>query len=107
MSHVSLSKKLLHNFEKLSPKYTEFFKIAQTCIKSIISTEFSFDGEYFHSAGSSSFSHRATYGMANFMGKALTTGCKDTRPECGVKTEIMDMHTLEWSKGPDYPFASL
>ena len=73
----------------------------------MISTEFSFDGEYFHSAGSSSFSHRSTYGMANYKGKALTTGCKDTRPECGVKTEIMDMHTLEWSKGPDYPFASL
>ena len=79
----------------------------RTCNKMIKNTKFRFDGEYFHSAGSSSFSHRSTYGMANYKGKALTTGCKDTRPECGVKTEIMDMHTLEWSKGPDYPFASL
>ena len=91
MSHVSSSIKRARTFERFSDDKSDF----------------RFDGEYFHSAGSSSFSHRSTYGMANYKGKALTTGCKDTRPECGVKTEIMDMHTLEWSKGPDYPFASV
>ena len=25
---------------------------------------------------------------------------------CGVKTELMDMNTLTWSAGPDYPFTS-
>ena len=38
------------------------------------------------------------------MGKAFVTGCDGQ--ECGVKTEFMDMTTLEWSNGPDYPFAS-
>ena len=40
------------------------------------------------------------------MGKALVTGCgEDTG--CGIKTETMDMSTLQWSNGPDYPFASM
>ena len=43
--------------------------------------------------------------MANYMEKALTTGCANKR-DCYVKTELMDMKTLEWSDGPDYPFAS-
>jgi len=43
--------------------------------------------------------------MANYMGKALTTGCEPSSG-CGVKTELMDMATLQWSDGPDYPFAS-
>ena len=62
-----------------------------------------YDGDNFSSAGSSKFSHYYTYGLANYMGKALTTGCgQDT--DCGIKTEIMDMSTLQWSNGPDYPF---
>ena len=43
--------------------------------------------------------------MANYIGKALTTGCANKR-DCYVKTELMDMSTLEWSDGPDYTFAS-
>ena len=47
--------------------------------------------------------------MANYLGKALTTGCNgDSLSDdrlCGVKTELMDMNTLTWSAGPDYPFA--
>ena len=64
----------------------------------------SFDGESYQSAGSSEYSHADTYGMANYLGKALTTGCWSG--SCALKTELMDMTTLTWSSGPDYPFAS-
>ena len=64
-----------------------------------------FDGEFYHSAGSSRYSHRQTIGMANYLGKALTTGCWGNGI-CYVKTELMDMNTLSWSSGPDYPFTS-
>ena len=61
----------------------------------------SFDGQSYQSAGSSEYSHQKTFGMANFRGKALTTGCLgDT---CALKTELMDMETLTWSAGQDYP----
>ena len=43
--------------------------------------------------------------MANYKGKAFITGCAGG-PDCYVKTELMDMNTLEWSVGPDYPFTS-
>ena len=43
--------------------------------------------------------------MANYKGKALTTGC-DAASTCGVKTELMDLGTMTWSSGPDYPFTS-
>ena len=66
---------------------------------------FSFDGNIFQSAGSSSYAHDRTYGMANYKGKALTTGCSHST-DCQDKTELMDMNTLSWSLGPDYPFAS-
>ena len=69
----------------------------------------SFDGQSYQSAGSSEYSHADTYGMANYLGKALTTGCFCTVPSlcsCAVKTELMDMNTLTWSSGPDYPFTS-
>ena len=64
---------------------------------------FRFDGEQFQSAGSSQYSHGFTLGMANYMGKALTTGCNSG--SCSVKTELMDMSTLQWSPGPDYSLA--
>ena len=64
----------------------------------------SFDGSSYQSAGSSEYSHHSTYGMANYRGKALTTGCGGS--SCVVKTELMDMNTLTWSAGPDYPFTS-
>ena len=65
----------------------------------------SYDGENFTSAGSSKFSHRYTFGLGNYMGKALTTGCNENT-SCYKKTEIMDMTTLQWSDGPDYPYAT-
>ena len=64
----------------------------------------SFDGQSYQSAGSSEYSHRFTYGMANYRGKALITGCSGW--SCRVKTELMDMETLSWSAGPNYPFTS-
>ena len=66
---------------------------------------FRFDGEFCHSAGSSTYSHKNTFGMANYLGKALTTGCGvNDSIGCGVETELMDMNTLTWSRGPDFPF---
>ena len=64
----------------------------------------SFDGISYQSAGSTEYSHHFTYGMANYRGKALTTGCRDG--SCALKTEMMDMETLTWSTGPDYPSSS-
>ena len=66
---------------------------------------FSFDGDVYHSAGTSSFSHYASDAMPNYKGNALITGCASPS-NCNVKTELMDMDTLEWSDGPDYPFTS-
>ena len=67
---------------------------------------FRFDGEFTQSAGSSKYFHYLTYGMGNYMGQALTTGCysSSSSANCFVKTELMDMTTLTWSDGPDYPF---
>merc|ERR1711990_433021 len=62
-----------------------------------------FDGQSYQSAGSSVYSHSyTTTRLANYLGKALITGC-GSRSSCGVKTELMDMETLTWSAGPDYP----
>ena len=68
----------------------------------------SFDGKVFQSAGSTSYSHSSAVGMANYKGKALVTGCSglDGSSTCYVKTELMDMNSLKWSNGPDYPFGS-
>ena len=66
---------------------------------------FRFDGENFEAAESSKFSHRRTLGMGNYKRRALTTGCNESFSSY-VKTELMDMESLEWSTGPDYPFAS-
>ena len=65
----------------------------------------SFNGEFIRSAGSSRYSHQYTRGMGNYAGKALTTGCS-YGTDCAVKTELMDLVTLQWTDGPDYPFAS-
>ena len=64
----------------------------------------SFDGEHFGSAGSSKYSHRLVYGMANYKGRALTTGCNELSDPCVDKTELMNMNTLEWADGPNYPY---
>ena len=70
---------------------------------------FSFDGDFYHSVESSKYSHLNTYVLANYENKALTTGCQygtvNAESEC-VKTELLNMETLQWSDGPDYPFTS-
>ena len=63
----------------------------------------SFDGDRFEEIGDSKFSHRFTLGLANYQGKALTTGC-DSRNE--FQSEMLDLNTLQWSDVPDYPFSS-
>ena len=42
--------------------------------------------------------------MANYMGKALSTGCNDNLI-CYLKTELMDLETMQWSNASDYPFS--
>ena len=70
---------------------------------------FSFDGDFYHSMESSKYSHVNTDGLANYKNQALTTGCSsgdnDVQITCAVKTELLNMETLQWSDGPDYPFA--
>ena len=60
-----------------------------------------FDGTSFGTAGSTKEPHTYTLGIANYGGKALTTGCEQFS-SCFTKTELMDMSTLEWSNGTDY-----
>ena len=85
-----------------------------------------FNGETFDRVlEQSEFSHIWTLGLANYRGKALTTGC-NSFGECSLKTELLDMDTLRvvfkresnkdkiqylipnlkpnlrWSAGPDF-----
>ena len=68
-----------------------------------IKIAFSFDGEVYESVMLSKYSHIWTRGLANYRGKALTTGCNGYGA-CSFKTEFLDMRTLRWSEGPDFPF---
>ena len=70
---------------------------------SAITIAFSFDGEVYESIILSQYSHIWTRGLANYRGKALTTGCNGYG-ECSFKTEFLDMTTLRWSEGPEFPF---
>ena len=79
--------------------------IRKSCSSFDISIIFySFDGETFETIHLSHFSHQHTHGLANYKGKALTTGCQEY-DNCSVATEILDMHTLQWQNGTDYPFS--
>ena len=66
-------------------------------------TKFSFDGTSFEETASSKVSHRETFGMGNYKGQALVTGC-GTGGACGLRTEIMDMDKMRWSDEDDYPY---
>ena len=68
-----------------------------------ITVAFSFDGEVYESIILSQYSHIWTRGLANYRGKALTTGCNGYG-DCSFKTELLDMTTLRWSEGQDFPF---
>ena len=48
-------------------------------------------------------------GLGRYHDKAFTTGCYGaSSKECAsyVATELLDMTTMKWSDGPNYPFAS-
>ena len=64
---------------------------------------FSFDGESFETVQSSKCDHTKTLGLANYRGRALTTG-SFTNSECSVRTEIYNIITNQWIDGADYPF---
>ena len=64
----------------------------------------SFDGKNFENAGTSKCDHRFTYGLANYRGKALTTGSANNI-YCSVQTELYDFETSQWNDAADYPFA--
>ena len=65
----------------------------------------SFDGVNYQKVGESKYSHQSTWGIANYRGNALTTGCKSPN-DCNTKTEILDMTSMTWSDADDYPFTS-
>ena len=52
---------------------------------------------------SSKYSHVYTYGLGNYKGKAIIAGCGRQNSVCSFKTELLDMITLIWSDGPDFP----
>ena len=64
----------------------------------------SFDGENYQTLEPTTYSHASTFGLANYKGKAFTTGCCNST-KCYKKTELLDMTTMKWSHGPDYPFS--
>ena len=66
----------------------------------------SFDGENYRSIESSKYSHRYTYGLGNYKGKALTVGCDRNYADCSFATEILDIINSKWSDGPDFPLGS-
>ena len=65
----------------------------------------SFDGENYVEVEVSKYSHDRTFGLGNYRGKAFTTGCYGQTCTRMVETELLDMTTMKWSDGPDYPFA--
>ena len=69
---------------------------------------FSYDGENYIKIDESRYSHGSTFGLGNLGNRAITTGCyyysSLSLSECNVKTEILDMATITWSDGIDYPF---
>ena len=64
---------------------------------------FRFDGTIVVTIGTSTYNHECT-ALGNYNGKALVTGCWYDDTGCERKTELMEMDTLQWSDGPDYPF---
>ena len=64
---------------------------------------FSFDGEIYDEIDKSRYQHHWTLGLANYRGRALTTGC-NSFGDCKYKTELLSLNTLKWSDGPDFPY---
>ena len=72
---------------------------------SIFKSISSFDGENYVQVENSKYSHDRTIGLGNYRGKAFTTGCNTNGCGSKVETELLDMTTMKWSDGPDYPYA--
>ena len=66
----------------------------------------SFDGEYYNSVESTKYRHDYTYGLGNYKDQALAVGCYSSNADCSFKAELLNMNTMQWSDGPDYPFGS-
>ena len=65
----------------------------------------SFDGENYQSIESAKYSHKNTFGLANYKGKALAVGCAGSS-DCSFASELFDLNTMKWSDGPEFPFGS-
>ena len=69
---------------------------------------FSFDGQNFQSKKSSKYDHNRTTGLAIYKNQALTVGCDESWTSdiyCGMKTELFNFETQEWSDGEQYLLA--
>ena len=65
---------------------------------------FRYDGKTFETTANAKCQHDSTLGLANYRGKALTTGSRYSFA-CGNKTEIYDFESNQWDNAPEYPFA--
>ena len=62
-----------------------------------------YDGENFHAVNDKSqFSHGGEQ-LGIYRGKAFVTSCGYYSSSCNRKTELLDMTTLTWSNGADFP----
>ena len=80
MPHVSNFKFLFFNFLK---------------------SKFRFNGRVVEQVRSTTYKHNGIYHLASYRGQPLTTGSGSH-----AKTEIMDLKSGKWTRGPDYPFKS-
>ena len=72
-------------------------------MSSIFLSNLSFDGKHYTMIAASKYSHAYSRGLADYRGQALTTGCH-RGGDCNLKTELLDIRTMTWSEGKDYPF---
>ena len=66
----------------------------------------SFDGENFVNTARSRYGHGKQQ-IDNYRGKAFVTSCNwfgtGEEPHCNRKTELLDMESLTWSNGAEFP----
>ena len=67
-------------------------------------TYLSFDGDNFEDIDSSQYWHLKQE-IGNYRGKAFVTSCAyaEYRDFCSRKTELLDMESLTWSEGAEFP----
>ena len=107
-THIPIVELALIRCESRNLSYIHVFE--RTYIESFPS----FDWGGFELAGWSQYPHIETFGLGNYRGNALTTGCSPNAPDfddCSRRTEIFDMTDMTWRNFwnnpgvPDYPFA--